>query len=252
MNQRLAVVIGVGNLGRLYAGGLLRAGYSLAPIRRETDPAPVLLAHPPGTPLLCAVGEADLAAVIDAVPVDRRCDLLCLQNELFPADLDALGAPDAGLAVAWTLAKPGFPVIVGRRAAASGAAAPAFARACEALGHPCVLSDDPGWEAATKYAFIVAVNALGLCESTTLERWVTADRQQVEVVVRESCALALARIGESDRIDDALSEVWEGIHGFGPLPCRGRSSRSRVARALERARELGTPTPHLRSIAASE
>ena len=58
-------VWGLGELGRLYAGGALRAGHRVTPLTRATDPATTLASLPSATPILIAVGEADLDAPLE-------------------------------------------------------------------------------------------------------------------------------------------------------------------------------------------
>ena len=250
MTHRAAAVIGLGNLGRLYAGGWLRAGYAVHPIGRRTDARAVLNGLPERTPLLCAVGEASLANAVEAVPPARRGDLIFVQNELFPEDLQRLGTPDATIAVVWTLVKAGFPLILGRRLAVTGPQEEAFAEACAALEHPVLAGAPIGWECATKYAFIVAMNALGLLRADTLGAWLADDPERVEALIADACRVALARIGapETD-LARAVAEVAEGVEGFRALPCRGRSSAARVARALNTAETLGIHIPALRDAA---
>jgi len=41
-----AVVIGLGQLGRVFAGGLLRAGRTVVPVNRDDDMAALVQRHP--------------------------------------------------------------------------------------------------------------------------------------------------------------------------------------------------------------
>jgi len=63
-----AVVIGLGQLGRVFAGGLLRAGRTVVPVNRDDDMAALVQRHPAPELVLIAVGEADLHTLLAALP----------------------------------------------------------------------------------------------------------------------------------------------------------------------------------------
>ncbi len=244
------LLFGVGQLGRLFAGGALRTGVTVVPIRRSTDVGPLWSAYAPGTPILMAVGEGDLEAAVDRVPRDRRDDLIFVQNELYPSDLTSHGAEGATLGLVWTNQKAGAPTLVGRGTAASGPHADAFCSWHHELAIPCRVADrhDIAVEAAAKYAFIVCVNALGLVDARSVGDWQQADSARVESLLAESVRLASARLGEPAVAPETLSRVRDALRGFASLPTRGRSSPSRVARAVALAAELGCDVPELASL----
>lgn len=244
------LLLGVGQLGRLYAGGALRSGACVVPILRDTDVAPVLCAYPEGTPVLCAVGESDLDDAVARFPIDRRADLVFVQNELLPDDLERLGARGATLAVVWTLQKPGMPTLVARATGVGGRHAAAVLAWHRALELPCTLYPPEllAIEAAAKYAFIVAINALGVLAPHTVGEWRRRDPARVDALVREATAIAVARIDAPTAFDETLSRVWDGATGFEALPTRGRSSAARVVRALGHAARLSLSTPTLTEV----
>ncbi len=55
------VVVGLGQLGRLFAGCLLRSGHAVIPVNRGDDVEEIAAAHPAPALVLLAVGEADLS-----------------------------------------------------------------------------------------------------------------------------------------------------------------------------------------------
>lgn len=247
------LLYGVGQLGRLFGGGALRAGATVVPIRRDTDVGPLWSAYPPGTPILFAVGEAATVDALDRVPVDRRGDLIFVQNELYPSDLAGMKAARATLAIVWTNQKPGVPTLVGRATAVHGPHAGAMAAWHREVDIPCRVADasDIGIEAAAKYAFIVTVNALGLLDPRTVSEWLAADASRVDAVLAESVELAVARLGAPEARDEALERVRVALDGFGELRTRGRSSAARVARAVSHAEACSREVPQLASIVAA-
>ena len=117
---------------------------------------------------------------------------------------------------------------------------------------PCELLDPLALahEAAAKYAFIVAINALGLAAAHTVGEWRALDPSRVDAVVAEASALAAQRIGARDAFDEIVMRVRDGASGFAALPTRGRSSAARVDRALGHATRLSVSVPTLATLRA--
>ncbi|MDP3125825.1 MAG: hypothetical protein Q8M84_09360, partial [Thiobacillus sp.] len=80
------VVIGLGQLGRVFSGGLLRVGCSVVPVNRGDDMFTVAHAHPDPALVLVAVAESDLHMVLAAMPGAWRPRVALIQNELLPRD----------------------------------------------------------------------------------------------------------------------------------------------------------------------
>ena len=71
------VVIGLGQLGRVFAGGLLRTGHTVVPVNRGDDLFTVAHAHPDPALVLVAVAENDLHTVLAAMPGAWRLAAAC-------------------------------------------------------------------------------------------------------------------------------------------------------------------------------
>jgi len=80
------VVIGLGQLGRVFAGGLLRTGHSVVPVNRGDDMAMLAQAHSAPERVLVAVAENDLHTVLAALPEIWKPRAALIQNELLPRD----------------------------------------------------------------------------------------------------------------------------------------------------------------------
>ena len=128
MNE--AVIIGLGQLGRVFAGGLLRAGCSVIPVNRGDDLFTVAHAHPDPALVLVAVAEHDLHTVLAAMPGAWRPHVALIQNELLPRDWEKYRYADPTVMSVWFEKKPGTdakPLI------ASPVAGPGAALLCRAL-----------------------------------------------------------------------------------------------------------------------
>src|SRR5690606_29823066 len=101
------VLWGVGEIGGVFAKGLLRAGHTVHPVTRHHGPN---LALKDPALVLVTVGEADLPAVLRDLPDSYRSRLGLVQNELLPPAWTEHGIEDPTVAVIWFEKKPGRPV----------------------------------------------------------------------------------------------------------------------------------------------
>ena len=90
MNKSV-VVVGLGEMGSVFARGFLRSGYTVHPVIRGVELS--TLAEDAINPelVLLAVAEADLHAQLAKVPEVWKGRLVLLQNELLPRDWQQYG-----------------------------------------------------------------------------------------------------------------------------------------------------------------
>lgn len=252
----MLTVIGLGNLGRLYAGGALKAGRVVCPVNRGDDVVAALARSGPGDPVLVGVGEAALPAVCAALPAERRADAILVQNGLARPRMRELGVGGATLAVVWTLEKPSFARLESLPMGAYGPQATFMREATAAIGLRCATSGiegstdagiDEGTDAAAKHAFILAINALGLVRPITVGEWLESDPARVDAFVAEGARLAGPMLGVQADPTKVAGRARAGMSGFGALPCRGRTALDRVDAARAFAATRGIPTPALDS-----
>lgn len=240
--MRECVVIGMGQLGRLFGGAALACGYQTTPVLRD---APVDLAMLRG-PILVTVGERALAAVLASVPAARRDDVILVQNELFPHVWRADGALGAHaqptVAVVWSNVKKGCPVEVGRATHVFGPHAQFMRELHGAIDVPCAELRTFGeleQELVAKYAFILGVNALGLEKARTIGEWLDADPARVDGVLTQTIALGEAQVGHA--CAGAAPIARAAMEALRAMPAAGRTANERVTRARDLANKLGVP-----------
>ena len=91
MAKKPVVVIGMGEMGSVFARGLLRLGHPVFPINRDTNMRKLARELPDPRLVLVAVGEKDLIPVLEKLPRVWLKRLALLQNELLPKDYEHLG-----------------------------------------------------------------------------------------------------------------------------------------------------------------
>lgn len=80
------VIIGIGEIGGVFARGFLRLGHPVYPVSRNLAMETVAQEVPRPAIVLIAVAEADLHPVLQQIPDSWQNHLALLQNELLPRD----------------------------------------------------------------------------------------------------------------------------------------------------------------------
>lgn len=246
------VVIGLGQLGRVFAGGLLRVGCTVVPVTRGDDAATVARVHPAPELVLVAVAENDLPAVLAAMPDAWRPRLALIQNELLPRDWQAHGYSDPTVISVWFEKKKGTdakPLI------ASPVAGPGAALVCRALTSidlPCreVASGDALlFELVRKNVYILTTNIAGLKTGGTVSELWAQHETFARQVAGEVMDIQDALTGITHDRDALIAGMLEAFDGDPQHGCTGRSAPSRLKRALALADAFGLAVPTLRSLA---
>src|SRR3972149_8917401 len=106
------VIIGIGEIGGVFARSFLRAGYPVCPITREMNLQQCAEEMPKPLLVLVAVGERNLPVVLEQMPAVWRQRLALLQNELLPRDWQQHGFSSPTVISLWYEKKPGTDVQV--------------------------------------------------------------------------------------------------------------------------------------------
>ncbi len=265
--MRDLIVVGIGELGSLYANAALKRGLRVTPVTRAQHPAAALADAPTDAPVLVAVAEADLEAALESLPAERRASLILLQNELFPSQWSRFTPSTPTVMIPWLLKKKGEPLLVARSTPVFGRHAELVVELHDALGFRAeTLPDEAALRQAIvdKYAFILTVNALGLLQDLSLGAWSNKDPAQVDALAREAARLGAKLVSvradgdapEQERVaridvDASIAQVQLGMRAMSAMRARGRTAKGRLERALGNAARFGLATPALARAAAS-
>lgn len=247
------IIIGLGQLGRVFAGGLLRAGHTVVPVTRGDDMVSVAHAHPEPALVLVAVAENDLHAVLAALPGAWRPHVALIQNELLPRDWEKYHYTDPTVISVWFEKKKGTDA---RPLIASPAAGPAAKLLCEALGSidlPCrevTPGDELLFELVRKNVYILTTNLAGLKTGGTVSQLWAQHEAFARQVANEVIDIQDALTGVKHNREKLIAGMLEAFDGDPQHGCTGRSAPARLARALTHADQFGLAVPTLRSLAA--
>lgn len=247
------VIVGVGEMGGVFARGLLKLGHPVFPVIRGASLAAAAAQLPEPQLVLVAVGEADLPPTLAEMPEPWRGRLGLLQNELLPSDW--AGVPDPTVISVWFEKKPGRDHKVIIPSPVFGPRADLLADALQTLGIPARILPDADallFELVLKNLFILVTNIAGLRTGGTVETLWAQHRPFAEQVGHEVIRLQEALTGrrfDPAALFDALAIAFAGDPQHA---CMGRSAPARLARALRKAEASGLELPVLRAIAAEQ
>jgi hypothetical protein len=247
-----SLIVGMGELGGVFALGLLRRGISIVPVLRSTTTESVV--ERCKEPALCVitVGEDELSAVLDSWLRRYSDRWVLVQNELRPSEWERRGLPSPTVAIVWFEKKPGRDVRALVSTPVFGQHAAVIVNALSSLGLPAHVETDLErlvLELALKNLYILSMNFGGLVHDADVGTLWSEHRSLVEqicdeVIELESTQMQRALPGRSLKLE------LERIISVDPRhAAKGRSARNRLARTLATARGFGLPTPTLDEIA---
>lgn len=250
--DKIAVMIGLGQLGRVFAGGLLRTGHVVVPVNRGDDPASVAARVPDPDLVMVCVGENDLHAVLAALPDPWRGKVGLLQNELLPRDWDAHGIADPTVISVWFEKKAGIDAKALLPSPVHGPQAGRLVDALSAVGLPARGVADAGqllWELVRKNLYIVSTNVAGLEAGGDVGTLWRAHRALAEAVAADVLDVQEWLAGRRFDREHLMAGFLEAAQADPSHGCAGRSAPARLRRALHHADAAELAVPTLRRIA---
>lgn len=243
-------IVGMGQLGSVFAHAFLRGGRRVVPVNRGDDPRALDLVPKLDIELaLVAVGEAQLQRVVKTLPT--TWPLALVQNGLLPGDW-ATWKAEPTVAVVWFEKKRTIALNVIQSSPIAGPHASALVEVLAGIDVPAheVTRDALVEELVLKNVYIVGFNVLGLeHEGTVGELW-SEHRSAVDAIASDVLAVQEAVLGRTvdrARILDGLRAAVEGDPSHG---ARGRTAPARLERVLAEADAHGVDAKALRSLAA--
>lgn len=245
------VVIGLGQLGRVFAGGLLRAGYPVMPVNRGDDLARVADLYRDPEAVVAAVAEGDLPTLLAALPEHWHNRLVLLQNELLPRDWQAFATKTPTVISVWFEKKKGMDAKPILPSPVFGPAADLVCRALGAVDLPCrslANEEELRFELVRKNLYILTSNIAGLKAGGTVGALWASHRNLAEAVADEVLAIQTWLTGEPLARERLVAGMVEAFEADPDHLCTGRSAPARLERALAFADQAGLKVPTLRTI----
>lgn len=246
------VLIGVGEMGGVFARGFLRAGYTVIPARRGDDLKQLAEKHPNPALVLLAVAEKDLHTGIASIPAAWKARLALLQNELLPSDWQQHGYDNPTVISVWFEKKPGKDAKVIQASPTFGPHAQILHDALAAIGIPAKIVGDADallFELVLKNVYILTTNIAGLAVGGTVGELWNQHRDLAKRVAHDVIQIQEHLCGGTHFDAHALIEgMVAAFNGDLEHQCMGRSALARLQRALEIADQATLAVPTLREI----
>ena len=248
------VVIGIGELGSVFARGLLRCGHPVIPIIRGIDMAVEADTTPDPALVLVAVAENDLHPTMEHIPEPWRERLCLLQNELLPRDWQNHAIHTPTVIAVWFEKKKGQDVKVLLSSPVYGPQTTLIQAALTAVDIPAHAVADKTemlYELVRKNVYILTINIAGLVTGGTVtELW--RDHQTLAREIADEIIAIQEWLTDEELPRDRMIEgMLEAFAGDPDHKCLGRTALPRLRRALTYADETGLAVPKLREIYAS-
>lgn len=249
MNKSV-VVVGLGEMGSVFARGFLRTGYTVHPVIRGVEMQSVAddLAQP--ELVLLAVGEADLHEQLKKVPQLWKDRLVLLQNELLPRDWQPYHLEPTVISV-WFEKKKGQDSKVIIPSPVYGKHAQQLADALASIDIPAtVLADEAALlhELVLKNVYILTSNIAGLEVAGNVGQLWDEHKIVAESVVTDVIRLQEALTGKTLDHQALIDSMVSAFNGDREHMCMGRSALVRLQRALMLAKQNELTLPMLERI----
>ena len=245
------VVIGIGEMGSVFARGFLRSGHPVYPVTRDTNIKELADNMPDPALVLVAVGEAALQETLSSIPSQWHDRLVLLQNELLPRDWQDY--PESTVISVWFEKKKGQDSKVILPSPAFGKMASLLESAMASIDIPVRVLDneqDLLFELVVKNLYILTSNIAGLKVGGTVgELW--EQHQDVAMgVVNDVIKLQEALTGECFNHQELIDAMVNAFNGDPEHKCMGRSAPARLERALNLAEDFDLDLTYLKSVSA--
>ncbi len=250
------VVIGIGEIGSVFARGYMRLGYPIVPVTRDMEMAVVADEMKEPEAVIVAVGEKDLHATLADLPDAWRGRLVLLQNELLPRDWQqhGLGIESEGPTVisVWFEKKKGMDAKVLIASPAFGELAPRLKEALGSLDIPVRIVEDEQallHELVLKNLYILTTNIAGLESGGNVRQLWLEHHDLATAVAGDVLDIQEHLTGQEFDRPTLVEGMLAAFDGDPEHGCMGRSAPARLERALSIADEAGLDVPTLRRIA---
>ena len=251
MNKAPVIIIGLGEMGSVFARAILKLGHPVYPVSRKTDINELAERIPTPSMVLVSVGENDLQSSLKNIPSVWHNCVAMLQNELLPKNWETYNFINPTVISVWFEKKKGQDSKVLIPSPCFGANASLLVDALATLDIPAIevsSAEKMEEELLIKNVYILTTNISGLITKGNVEDLWNNHNELALEVANEVMDIQATLVGHELDRDNLILGFKEGIDGDLAHMCMGRSAPGRLARAIEQADNQNLDVPKLRDI----
>ncbi len=251
--QKTIILIGIGEMGSVFARGFLKTGYTVIPALRDTNLQQLASSNPDPALVLLSVGESDLQSVLKEIPITWLSKLGLLQNELLPRDWHTHDIKNPTVISVWFEKKPGqdFKVLIS--SPCFGPQASILQAALNSLTIPCHIVKNEQellFELVIKNVYILTTNIAGLRVGGTVDSLWNQHQDFAREVAGEVMDIQEYLTKTTFDRELLIAAMVNAIKGDLEHNCMGRSAPVRLQRALTIANEAGLEVKLLQELSS--
>lgn len=236
------ILIGVGEIGSVFARGFLKLGYSVHPILRNTSVEDVAKEVGEFEAIIVGVGEKDIDAVLSSTPKDLHDKLILLQNELLPDSWLKHGITNPTVISVWFEKKKGQDSKVIIPSPVFGPKSSIVKQALESLDidvKELTNTEQLLFELIVKNVYILTSNISGLAVGGTVGELISNNLPLAKDVANNIMDIQFKLTDQELDRKKIFAATIAAFEGDVDHKCMGRSAPGRLERALTHAKELG-------------
>jgi hypothetical protein len=247
-------LIGVGEIGGVFARGALKAGYPVYPIVRGMDAREIekKIAQPEA--VVVSVGEKDLQPCLKDMPSSWKDKLILVQNELLPMDWEKHKLNPTVISIWFEKKRPqDYKVII--PSPVYGHHAPFVNSILSSMGIPAHIlnnKEELTFELVAKNLYILTINLAGLEVGGTVGELWHAHQSLAKNIANDVLDIQFKLIGQELNRDKLITRMVEAFNGDLQHKCLGRTACERLERAIAQADKNKLPVKTLRGIYAKQ
>ena len=251
MNKAPVIIIGLGEMGSVFARSILKLGHPVYPVSRNTDLNELAERIPAPTMVLVSVGENDLQNSLKNIPSVWHNCVAMLQNELLPKDWESYNFNNPTVISVWFEKKKGQDSKVLIPSPCFGAKASLLVDALATLDIPAIeVSSEEKMEEELliKNVYILTTNISGLITKGNVDDLWNNHNELALEVANEVMDIQATLVGHELERDNLIAGFKAGIDGDLAHMCMGRSAPGRLERAIDLADNAKLDVKKLREI----
>jgi ketopantoate reductase len=251
--MKTSIVIGLGELGSIFATGLLKTGQIVIPVLRDQSLTSIAETTPHPDSVWVCVAEKDIQMVLTEMPATWRNRLVLIQNELLPNDWQQHSNTEPTVISVWFEKKAGKLPQVVLPSVVYGQLADEVLAVYNALQLPARALESEAallFELVLKNLYIQTTNIAGLVAGGNTRALVEEHHQLMQAVAKEIIQLQEALTQQCFEHEQLMQAFIAACYGDPHHNCMGRSAPARLARAVTLAEQYHLALPTINDIAA--